>query len=78
MIGRADAVLRKQVVKNQGRGETAEMTALHLGVGLERETRVELATLCLGSTGLTLDRSQIPDLMRPMFGRICEFRMSPE
>ena len=51
MIGRADAVLRKQVVKNQGRGETAEMTALLLGVGLERETRVELATLCLGSIG---------------------------
>ncbi len=54
------------------------MAALPLDARLERETRVELATLCLGSIGLTLDRSQRPDLMRPMFGRICEFRMSPE
>ena len=44
---------------------------------LERETRFELATLCLGSIGLTLDRSQIPDLMRPMFGRIRESKVSP-
>ncbi len=45
-------------------------------VRLERETRVELATLCLGSTGWALDRSQIHDPMLPMFGRIREFRMS--
>ena len=44
-------MLGKQMVTDSGRREAVEMTALPLDVGLERETRVELATLCLGSIG---------------------------
>ena len=37
-------MLGKQMVTDSGRGEAVEMTAVPLDVGLERETRVELAT----------------------------------
>ena len=49
-------MLGKQMVTDSGRGEAVEMTALPLAVGLERETRVELATLCLGSRYSTTER----------------------
>ena len=56
-------MLGKQMVTDSGRGEAVEMTALPLDVGLERETRVELATpaalragFCLGSIWLRPNR----------------------
>ena len=47
--GLATEAERSQPVTDSGRGEAATWRPLPSHVGLERETRLELATLCLGS-----------------------------
>ena len=50
MLGIFKSLLSYQMVTDQGRGESLRIRSYyHYMWELERETRVELATLCLGS-----------------------------
>ena len=55
----------KQMVTDLAEERLPKRRSLPLEVGLERETRVELATLCLGSTGWARRISSVVDHLPP-------------